>query len=214
MTIAGRNHEIGLWPEMTQELESSKLSLGTGLSSPCEVQWSGLQRFGLSSPRLVSPMLGSQEATPSAKGQRFCPHKPALVWQRQAVLRVWVDDGSLALRRLCTVPKTSVHLLSRKESERKRKGEGRCRRRRARAVILFPCTAKVPLFRRIKSLRCTRYDEGTKVDDALGPRNEKTSSRAGNESTANHSLERDTLQQRAFGFFSFTLGRAKSRDDP
>lgn len=64
------------------------------------------------------------------------------------------------------------------------------------------------------STRYTRYDEGTKVDDALGPRNEKTSWRAGNESTANHSLERDTLQQRAFGFFSFTLGRAKSRDDP
>lgn len=80
-----------------------------------------------------------------------------------------MDDGSLALRRLCTVPKTSVHLLSRKESEgRKRKGEGRCRRRRrARTVISFPCTAKVPLFRQIKSLCYTRSDEGTKVDDSL-----------------------------------------------
>lgn len=130
-----------------------------------------------------------------------------------------MDDGSLALRRLCTVPKTSVHLLSRKESERKRKGEGRCRRRRrrrARAVIFFSCTAKVPLFRQIKSPRYTRYDQGTKVDDPLGPwtRNEKTSSHTGNEPTAKKKFPREKHSKRERSpriFLSFALRPASSR---
>lgn len=125
-----------------------------------------------------------------------------------------MDDGSLALRRLCTVPKTSVHLLSRKESEgRKRKGEGRCRRRRrARTVISFPCTAKVPLFHQIKSLCYTRSDEGTKVDDSLSLslRNE-TSSHTGNESTANHSLERKKERKKT-NIVRIFHGQTKSRD--
>lgn len=84
-------------------------------------------------PFAVAPF--SQEATPNAKGHCFCLRRGRRVcvpttgerenecgWLSFSLFLPLSLFRSPLVRRLCTMPKTSVHLLSRKESERRRAG--------------------------------------------------------------------------------------------
>lgn len=122
----------------------------------------GLQRFGfgfaslrLASPRLVTPVHDSHRKQPLARRATvFALHNPPLSCSCSndkpsyecGWMALWLS-GSPALRRLCTVAKTSVHLLSRKESERKSKGEPDERH----GYLLSPRTRKCRRFRRTKA---------------------------------------------------------------